>query len=455
MKVGVFAVFIFFFAISFSCQAQIFDFSLENKNIFQYVNESKNELIDIVFGVFYKISEEVEKKERSEKAALNLSKEMDFSLMQNVLEMVKASHIKGKTLDYKKLIVGATNGMLQAIDPWSRLEAGDDFKEYWSLSRGSLYGIGAKLKKKGRYVSITSTIKGSSAESAGLQKGDIIEGVDGRSVRNMKIADVVSLVRGDLGTKVVLQIYRKGSEPCEFDVELSRSPIVLDTVSFEFKNIGDKKIGVIKIKSFDADTANQFAGAGDAILEQGVSGIVIDLRNNPGGSLDEVNRICAVMCGREKILTITEYASGVRYPVYSNPLLNLAWPKDRAFENIPIVCLVNKMSASASEIMAACLRENLGVKIIGEKTFGKGVGQQVQTTEEGILLLTTFKWLSPLGNSIEGVGIEPDFVIENEIPDEPEDVNVFAIPEDVQMDKGLEVLKRSIEVKDFQKRFFN
>lgn len=442
---------LFFFVVSSaSCQAEIFDLSFENKSIVQYASETKTELYELFDLICLKANELIQKKNRSDEAVKRLGEQMDLTLMWQTLQMVKSLHINRDKLDYRQLVVGATNGMLQAVDRWSRLEASEESKQFMALSQGSLSGIGARLKKKGRYVSIESVIKNSPAETVGLKRGDVLEGVDGKDVRNLKIEDVVSLVRGDSGTKVVLKIYRKDNNPKEFYVELTRASITVDTVSVEFKKIENKKIAILKIKEFDSGTKKQFIDAADMIENEKVDGIVLDIRNNPGGLVNEVNDICAVMCGRGKTVMSMQFPSGAIYHTNSDEILNPAWPKARAFDGIPIVCLVNRYSASAAEIMSACLKENLGVKLIGEKTFGKGVGQNVQNTPDGILFMTTFKWLTPSGRSIDGEGVEPDYFVEQEQDEEGRNL----ANTDLQMDKGLEVIDKMIEVKDFQNRFY-
>ncbi|MFC4768318.1 S41 family peptidase [Effusibacillus consociatus] len=310
--------------------------------------------------------------------------------------------IRGKyyrQIDDQKLLDGAISGMIQALDdPYSTYmdkETADQF--HMSLS-SSFEGIGATIESINGRVTISSPIKGSPAEKAGLRAGDQIRKVNGQTLDGMEINQAVLLIRGKKGSKAELEITRPGSSDI-MHVSVVRDEIPLETVYGE--NLGNG-IGKIQITSFSENTAKRFEEELKKLEAQGMKGLIIDVRDNPGGFLEAVNEISNLLIPNKGIILQVEYRNGQK-EVFRSKLENAKYP---------VVCLINGGSASASEILAGALKESGGYPLVGEKTFGKGTVQQSKAFDDGSnFKYTMAKWLTPKGNWIHKKGVEPDYSV--------------------------------------------
>lgn len=301
----------------------------------------------------------------------------------------------------EQLIDGAIKGMIESLgDPYSAYMSPKQAAQFEEDLQSSFTGIGAEVTLSNGQVTIISPIKDSPAEKAGLRAGDQVLKVNGQSLEGMDIHEAVSKIRGPKGTKAQLVISRPGvSEP--LNITVVRDEISLKTV--EATMLPDK-IGRITLTQFSENTAEDFSNELKKLEDQGMKGLVIDVRGNPGGLLPAVLEICDQLVPGKKRVLMTEDKSGNRTEYHS---------KLEDKKPYPITVLIDKGSASASEILAAALKESGGYQLVGETTFGKGTVQTTKSFDDGSnLKLTIAKWLTPGGNWIDQhggtKGLKPD-----------------------------------------------
>ena len=298
----------------------------------------------------------------------------------------------------QNLTEGAIQGMLKMLDdPYSEYLDAEKLKQFNEQIESSFEGIGAEVSMEDNKVTIVAPIKGSPAEKAGLRPKDKILKIDGKSIEGLDLNEAVSKIRGEKGTKVKLEIERPGTKK-PFTKEITRDKIPVETVYGDMKQTNGKKTGVIKLTSFSEHTADDFLKELDKLEKDGMQGLVIDVRGNPGGLLQSVEAILDVFITKDKPYLQIENRKGDKEPRYSK----LDKKKD-----YPINILTDEGSASASEILAVAFKEN-GYDTVGVKSFGKGTVQQAVALGDGSeIKLTLFKWLSPDGNWIHKKGVKP------------------------------------------------
>ncbi|WP_064091326.1 lmo1851 family serine protease [Rossellomorea aquimaris] len=305
-----------------------------------------------------------------------------------------------KDLDQDTLVNGAINGMLDSVgDPYSDYMNEDEAKKFQESISSSFEGIGAEIQEKEGYISIVSPIKGSPAEKAGLQPNDKIIKVDGKSIQGMSVTDAVLLIRGEKGTKVTLTIQRPGQEKT-MDVTITRDEIPIETVYAEMKENG---VAEIQITSFSENTHKELIDALNEMNEKGMKKLVLDLRQNPGGLLDQAVKISNLFVPEGEVLFQVEDSNGKveKYVSESGKKVD-----------VPTAVLVDGGSASAAEILSAAVSESNNIPLIGTKTFGKGTVQTAENFKDGSnMKFTTAKWLTPEGNWIHEKGIKPDYEV--------------------------------------------
>lgn len=341
----------------------------------------------------------------------------DFTKLYETFESIKANYIH--KVDDKKLIEGAINGMVESLgDPYSDYMTAKETKEFNETISSSFEGIGAQVEQKDNNIVIVAPIKGSPAEKAGLKANDVILEVDGKSIQGMTSNEAVSLIRGKKGTKVNLKISRPGtSEPIELNI--TRDVIPVETVYGEML---DGQIGKIQITTFSERTYTELVSHINELKKQGMKGLILDLRQNPGGLLDQAIDISSLFVPNGKVIYQMEKNDGKKVRQLSN--------QKEPFD-IPLVAVVDGGSASASEILAGALKESAGVPIVGEKTFGKGTAQTAASYNDGSSLkLTTGKWLTPSGEWINEQGIVPDYEVKM-----PDYANLTYIDPSVELKK--------------------
>jgi carboxyl-terminal processing protease len=315
-------------------------------------------------------------------------------------------------------------------DPFSSFMNPDESQQFSQDLEGTFEGIGVEIGMKNDVLTVISPLDASPGEKAGLRSGDKILKIGDKLTSDMTVDEAVSMIRGPKGTEIALMIlHEKSTSPIE--VKITRDQINVKSVKLEIKNDG---IAVVKISKFGDDTTSGMDQAANQIVSQKAKGVILDLRNNPGGYLESAIDISSKFIPAGKVV-VSEEERGVsnedkkNFPARGGDILG----------NIPVVVLVNGGSASASEITAGALRDDLGAPLIGKKTFGKGSVQELEKLVGGSTLRVTIaRWLTPNGDYIMEKGIEP--TIDVDLSDADYNAN-----RDPQMDKALEVIKEKIK----------
>ncbi len=330
----------------------------------------------------------------------------DFASVEQLYHLIRDNY--AGEVDTQALINGAMNGMTEAIgDPYSSFMVGEEAEEFDSSISGSFGGIGASMTMKNNLPTVAEPpIKGSPAERARLKVDDVILEVDGESTEGLSLSEVVSKVRGEKGTDVALTISR-GNDT--FTLTITRDIIPVESVTGNLDET-HKTIGYVRIKSFSQTTSDEFKTTVKDLRKQGAESFIVDVRSNPGGVLTEVEKVASMFLKDGKVIVQFEDADGQRSRTKAGKEL------DDGFKvTEPAVILVNENSASASEVLAAALKESAGIDVIGTTTFGKGTVQQMIPFEQAEVKLTTGKWLTPDGNWVNEKGLAP--TIEQKLPD--------------------------------------
>lgn len=324
------------------------------------------------------------------------------------MALIKNNYVDVEKIDQKDLVYGAIKGMVGELDPYSQFMDPQSYKDMREDTRGSFGGLGIEISIRNNQLTIISPIDGTPAERAGIQPGDEIMKIDGESTEGITILDAVHKMRGLKGTKCVITIRRRGAQDW-FDVPLIRDIIKIQSVRHELLSDG---IGYIRVTEFMERTGEDFNQALRALESQNIKGLVVDLRNNPGGLLNMAAEIAEYFVPQGKLIVYTEgrrKEQNIRF--FSSAL--------RPMKTVPLALLVNAGSASASEIVAGAVQDwNLGV-IVGQKTFGKGSVQTIIPLGDGSALrITTARYLTPKGQLIHGNGITPDLAVDSFEPNE-------------------------------------
>ncbi|TYR76582.1 S41 family peptidase [Rossellomorea vietnamensis] len=305
-----------------------------------------------------------------------------------------------KDLKQEDLVNGAINGMLDSLeDPYSDYMNEEEAKRFEESITSSFEGIGAEIQEKDGNITIVSPIKGSPAEKAGLRPNDRILEVDGESIQGVGVTDAVLQIRGEKGTKVTLTIQRPGTEEST-EVTITRDEIPLETVYAEMLDNG---IAKVQITSFSDDTFNELTNALEQMQAEGMEGLIIDVRQNPGGLLDQAIQISSLFVEEGEVLLQVEDSEGNKESIAAQGGQKV---------DIPVTVLIDKGSASASEILAAAVSESSDIPLIGVNSFGKGTVQTAENFSDGSnMKFTTAKWLTPEGTWIHEKGIKPDYEV--------------------------------------------
>ncbi len=322
----------------------------------------------------------------------------EFQKFYEAFDEVKNNYYQD--IDESLILDGAINGMVSALDdPYSDYLNQDEARQLQESISSSFEGIGAEIKEQDGYIAVVSPIKNSPAEKSGIQPKDKIMAVDGESIQGMSSSEAVLLIRGEKGTAVTLTIQRIGmDEPIE--VKIIRDVIPIETV---YSEIDEDGIGHVHITSFSTGTYEELLSALDELESKGLKGLIVDVRQNPGGTLDAAIDISDLFVEEGKYLF--QYKGKLEkadiYPASAGRKVK-----------VPVTVVIDDGSASASEILAGALSESADIPLVGLTTFGKGTVQSPQTLPDGSnLKLTTAKWLTPEGNWIHEKGIAPDFEV--------------------------------------------
>jgi len=347
----------------------------------------------------------------------------EFQRLAEVWDLIKEEHIDAENLDPQVISDGAIRGMLRALeDPYASFLNQEQYSLESEDIRGFFGGIGAEVGVRDGVMTILAPMPDTPAEAAGVKAGDVILEVDGESIRDLSLLQVVQLIRGEKGTKVTLLIrHLRSTEPVSIEIE--RDIIKLVSVNL-LMQVG--RIGHLRLSGFTGTTGEELIVALERFERSQGVGLVVDLRNNPGGLVSSVVEVTSQFIGKGLVLYQVDAQGNRRdWGVKSG---------GKALD-VPIVVLVNEFSASASEVFAGAIFDNKRATIIGSTTFGKGSVNNLWPLDDGSgIVFTTARWFTPNGILIEGEGITPDVVLEP-----LEDVD-----DDVQLDRAIEILKDEI-----------
>lgn len=394
-------------------------------------------VIIIIFGSGYKLGEYKTKITLLPRQNYNITnaneknekiKNIDFNLFWETWDKVEKKFIDKKKLDPQKMFYGAIKGMVASLeDPYTFFLTPEENKQSKQDLEGKFEGIGAQLGMKEGRIIVVAPLKDSPAEKAGVLAGDFINKVDGVATKDWTLPQAVSKIRGPKETKVTLTLERNGKE---LETTITRQEIKVPSIELSYEK---QKVAYLKVNQFGENTNDEWDKAVEQIKKRWqsreIKGLILDLRDNPGGYLDG-----SVYLASEFLplgtLVVKQESSGSSPKEYrvirSGKLIN-----------IPLVILINKGSASASEILAGSLRDYKKATLVGEKTFGKGSVQEALDLKEGAgLHVTVAKWILPNGDWINSKGIEPDVKVENKL----KEGNTLTKADDLQLEKAIEIL---------------
>jgi carboxyl-terminal processing protease len=352
------------------------------------------------------------------------SQNFDADLYWQVWQAVKDNYVDKDEIDDQELFFGSLNGIVDALgDPYSVYMTPEETKEFSDDMSGTFEGIGAEVGIRDDILTVIAPLAGTPAEKVGLKAGDKILFINSETTADLNVDEAVRKIRGKKGTEVILNIYRQGEEEAR-DFKIIRDTIIVKSINTEWRD----DIFVIKLSNFNDDTLSLFNQAVEEALDKDTKGIILDMRNNPGGYLDTAIEVASEWISEGLIVT-EKFNEESSQDYYSSGFSRL--------KDIPTVVLINFGSASASEIVAGALQENHKAVLVGEKTFGKGSVQSLIDLSGGSSLkITVAKWLTPEGRSINEEGIIPDE--ELKLTNEE-----FLAGKDPQFDRALEILQEN------------
>lgn len=348
---------------------------------------------------------------------------VNMQLFWDAWSILSSNYVDPHALITEDMVFGAIKGMVASLnDPYTNFMTPKENKEFQESLQGHLEGIGAELTLRNGMITVISPLKNSPAQKAGLQPEDIIYKVDDETTENMSLEQAVMKIRGEKGSVVILTVLRENhSEP--IIIRIVRDSISINSIDWKIKN----NIAIIEINQFGDTTKQEFSKAISGILLERPKGVILDLRYNGGGYLDGAVDITSEFMEKGKVVTIKKRNPEEDEVIYVSGQARMA--------NVPMAVLINKGSASASEIVAGAIQDNNRGKVIGENSFGKGTVQTVENLVGGSSLRVTIaKWFTPNDQNINETGIKPDIVVERGVED-------IEVNKDPQLDKAMEYLK--------------
>ena len=373
--------------------------------------------IGVIFGILVSVNLSVfaDKKEEAKKLPVE-----DLRIFAEVFGKIKADYVE-EVAD-KKLLTEALNGMLAGLDPHSTFLDEDHFKEMQQGTAGEFGGLGIEVGMEDGFVKVISPIEDTPAFKAGLQSGDLIIKLDDKSVKGMTLNDAVKLMRGKPGSTINVQILRKGKDT-PFDVKITRAQIKSQSVKAK---LIQEDYGYLRVTQFQERTGEDVAKSINKLFAENkkpLNGIILDMRNNPGGLLNAAVAVSAAFIPEGELVVYTEgRAKDSKMHLTAIPENFIRDPKGNNYisklppeiKKTPMVVLVNNGSASASEIVAGALQDHKRALIVGTKSFGKGSVQSILPMNNGTAIkLTTARYFTPKGRSIQAKGIDPDIIVED------------------------------------------
>jgi len=351
--------------------------------------------------------------------------EVDFSLFWEAWEMLQERFADKEKFDPDNLIYGAISGMVKSLDdPYTVFFPPEEAKKFLEDIKGTFEGVGMEIGVRKGQLQVIAPLEGTPAQRAGLRAGDKILKINDALTADLTIDEAVNLIRGPKGTEVTLTIYREEWETSE-EFKITRAVIEIPSLKWEMK---EGNIAYLRLYQFSEKASFDFSQAVIEILNSPAEKIILDLRNNPGGYLEVAQDIAGWFFKRGETVAIEDFGQGKEQKIYQAQ-------GNASLVEYPIVILINQGTASGSEILAGALRDNRGILLIGEKSFGKGSVQELEKLSEGSSLkITVAKWLTPKGELITDKGLEPDIKVE--ITDED-----YKADKDPQLDKAIEIIK--------------
>ena len=373
--------------------AGLFELALESRTVRMLLFDTVKEMSTI------SSEEEAERTDTTSGAAIDWSKVSEKEeAIYNTIDDYYLNEI-----DNDKIQNGIYKGMVDSLgDPYTVYYNSEEYKQFTSSSSGTYSGIGVAVSQNVTTgaITIVKTFKKGSGEKEGMKPGDVIYKVEGKKIEGIELSKVVSMIKGKEGTFVKVTVLRDGKE-IEFNLE--RKKLEVDTVNYRMEDRSGKKIGYISVSEFDEVTASQFKNAISELNKEGMEGLVIDLRDNPGGLLDVTCEMLDRMI-KKGLLVYTVDKNGKRVDEDAT---------DSDSFDKPVAILVNGNSASASEVFSGAMKDYKAATLVGTRTFGKGIVQSIVPFGDGTAMkVTVSKYYTPNGVNIHGTGIEPDVVVE-------------------------------------------
>jgi len=343
----------------------------------------------------------------------------DFSPLTNAWNLIQERYV-GRPVDSKVLIRGAVDGLISSLnDPYSFYITAEDSAAFEDELNGKFEGIGAELGQRDNRIVVIAPLPGTPADRAGLRAGDALLAINGESTEGLTLQAAVSKIRGPEGSEVDLLVLTPGQP--ERSVKITREKISVSSVSVDFTERSGASVAHVEISSFTQTTESEFQEAVQAITLRRPVAIILDLRSNPGGYLDAAVAIADTFLSDGTIL-IEDFGSDQKNTISADANAPLA--------GYNVLVLVDGGTASAAEILAGALRDRLGARLIGTKTYGKGSVQEIEYLPDGSTVkLTIASWRTPNGTSIDATGLEPSITIETDT----------SATEDIQLERALEL----------------
>lgn len=396
------------------------DLAFQNRNVRMLLFDTVKNMSTISFE-----ETESEKQSNVSGAAIDWNKVTDKE--EEIYNTIDEYYLNG--IDNDKMKDGIYKGMVDSLgDPYTVYYNSEEYKQFTSSSSGTYSGIGVAVSQNVTTgaITIVKTFKKGSGEKEGMKPGDVIYKVEGKKIEGLELSKVVSMIKGEEGTFVKVTVLRDGKE-IEFNLE--RKKLEVDTVNYRMEDRSGKKIGYISVSEFDEVTASQFKSAISELSKEGMEGLIIDLRDNPGGLLDVTCEMLDRMIKKGLLVyTVDKYGKRVDEDATDSD----------SFDK-PVAILVNGNSASASEVFSGAMKDYKAATLVGTKTFGKGIVQSIVPFGDGTAMkVTVSKYYTPNGVNIHGTGIEPDVVVE--LSKDATKNGKYERKNDNQLDKALDVV---------------
>lgn len=373
-------------------------------------------------GMQYNENKNIEKQLYQEQIAT--LEDVNFDLFWDTWKLLEDNYVDHGQITDRQMFYGALHGLVDSLDdPYTVFMDPEIFTEFNEDMSGSFEGIGAEVGKKDDVIMIVAPLTGMPAEKAGVKAGDLVIKIDGESTANMNIMDAVRKMRGPKGTNVKLTIAREGLDQLQ-EITITRDRIIIKSVEYKLL---ENNLFLITVTNFNDDTDALFNQAVNEALIKNPRGIILDLRNNPGGYLDTAVNMAGNWIDHGTVVK-EDYGNGI--------LIDHKSMNRPSLQGIPTVVLVNQGSASASEIVAGALQDAGLATVVGQTTYGKGSVQVLKPLDDGSAIkITAAKWMTPNGNSINDSGIKPNIEIEYSLED-------FQAKKDPQLNKAIEILNK-------------